>query len=259
MKQILIIPDIKNITDSLRIVKQYNLGFEYNDFFYPDVIDDEGKLTEIISLYKKQSLPDFCTMHGDFFDVIPFSMDEKIRRVSDIRIKQSIDIARKMGARSVVFHTNYNPFLNTTSYIESFVKTNIEYWSMVLKEHPDINIYLENMFDTTPDVLKELSEGLKMYDNYGVCLDYAHVAISPVEPDIWAKQLGEYIKHIHINDNDKKRDLHMPWGDGLIDRIGFYRNYEKYMNKASVLIETNSVGNQERSLEVLAKDGFIDI
>jgi sugar phosphate isomerase/epimerase len=113
------------------------------------------------------------------------------------------------------------------------------------------------MFDTTPDIMVKLSESLCKYDNYGVCLDYAHAAISKVEPEKWARDLSPYIKHIHINDNDLVSDLHLAWGDGQIDRQTFYKCYTKYMSEATVLIETNSIDNIKKSLTKLKSEGFI--
>lgn len=257
MKNILIIPDRTQLEQYLEMAKKYKLGFEYNDFFMPDILDSKEKLDDIVSGYGKCDLPQFTTMHGDFFDVIPFSPDLKIREISDLRIRQSLDVARRMKVQAVVFHTNYNPFLNTKQYVDGWVKQNTDYWSRVLEENQDVNIYLENMFDTTPDILEELSDGLQHYSNYGLCLDYAHAAISKVSPEIWAKQLGKYVKHIHINDNDGISDLHLAWGNGNIDRQAFYDCYEKYMKEASVLIETNSYENITRSLELLEKEGFL--
>ena len=113
------------------------------------------------------------------------------------------------------------------------------------------------MFDTTPDLMEALSERLCGYDNYGVCMDYAHAALSKAAPGEWAKRLGRYVKHVHINDNDLVSDLHLAWGDGKLDRQAFYDAYEQYMNTASVLVETSSYENKKRSLEVLKKEGFI--
>ena len=81
--------------------------------------------------------------------------------------------------------------------------------------------------------------------------------MSDVKPELWAERLGKYVKHVHINDNDLVSDLHLAWGDGQINREVFYKSYEKYMNKATVLIETSSMENKIRSIEVLKKEGFI--
>lgn len=257
MRQFLIIPDRSYLEECLELAAKYNLGFEYNDFFNPDILDDAEKLSEIMNHYKKYKLPEYTTLHGAFFDVLPFSVDERIRRISDERIRQSLTVARQIGAGAVVFHTNYNPFLNAESYIKPWIQTNIAYWSGILEEFPDVNIYLENMFDTTPDLMVALSEALCKYSNYGVCLDYAHASLSEVAPEIWAERLGRYVKHVHINDNDLVSDLHLAWGDGKINRSHFYECCEKYMKNATILIETSSMKNKVNSLEVLKKDGFI--
>lgn len=256
MKQILVIPDYENLDESLKIAAEYGLGFEYNDFFVPNLLDDEIELEKIVSCYQGKSLPIFTTLHGAFFDVIPFSMDAKIREIGHLRIEQSISVAKKMGANAVIFHTNYDPFLNTSEYIEYWLQANTEYWSSILEEHPDINIYLENMFDVSPAMLEILSENLFKYKNYGVCLDYAHASLSNVPPEVWAERLGKYVKHIHINDNNLVSDLHLAWGDGSIDRQKFYKTYETYLKEVPVLIETTSLENQMRSLSKLKEDGF---
>ena len=259
MKKLLIIPDRKNIEEVLSVVDEYNVGFEYNDFFDPDVLDDDNRLNELINLYKSYKLPSYTTIHGAFFDVIPFSKDKRIREVSILRVEQSIQVARKIGASAVVFHTNYNPFLNSDGYIDIWLKENIKFWSEILVNNSDINIYLENMFDVTPVVLEKISKELSKYDNYGVCLDIGHVAISKASLEEWASQLGKYVKHIHINDNDLVSDLHLAWGDGKIDREVFYECYKKYMSKATVLIETSSVENSVKSIKKLCEEGFYSV
>lgn len=258
MKQLLIIPNLSNINDYCELADKYNTGFEFNEFFMPDTLDDAEKVRTIANEYKAYGLPAYNTIHGAFFDVIPFSLDAKIKEIATLRIHQSIEAAKEIGAKAVVFHTNYNPFLNSKAYVDSWIKTNIAYWRQVLAEHPTMNIYLENMFDTTPELMEAVSEELCGFENYGVCLDYAHASLSQVRPEIWAERLGRFVKHIHINDNDGVSDLHQAWGDGIMDRSGFYESYEKYMNKATVLIETSGIDKTKRSLERLKAEGFIN-
>ena len=258
MKKILVIPDRENIEESLSLANEYNLGFEYNDFFSPDVLDDEQLESDIIKDYKAHELPCYTTVHGAFVDVIPFSMDKKVKEVSLLRINQSIECARKIGASAVVFHLNYNPFLNSEAYVDGFIKQNIEIWKNILNDNKDVNIFIENMFEKDYFVIQKIAEALNEYENFVVCLDWAHDSLSDVEPQKWAEALGRYIKHIHINDNDLKSDLHLSLGDGKIDRFAFYDCYKKYMSEATVLIETKSIENQKKSLEQLKTDGALD-
>lgn len=257
MKQILVIPKREKISDYINLAQKYDLGFEYNDFFVPDILDEENECERIVQAYKQELLPAYTTMHGAFFDVIPVSVDAKIREISRNRIEQSIEIAKRIGVKAVIFHTNYNPSLNSPEYVDQWIDANADFWRNVLDRHADINIYLENMFDDTPYVLEKLSEQLSSYSNYGVCLDYAHASLSKLSLNEWACRLGPYVKHIHINDNDGISDLHLAWGSGVIDRKQFYENYERYMKGASILVEVSGYDKTVSSINKLKKEGFL--
>jgi hypothetical protein len=89
MKKILIIPDRNDLRNTFALQKEYNLGFEYNDFFMPDILDDIETQDKIIKEYNLHNLPEYTTMHGAFFDVTPISIDEKIK---ESRMFRAIDI-----------------------------------------------------------------------------------------------------------------------------------------------------------------------
>lgn len=257
MKRFLIIPKIDRLEESSALAEKHRLGYEYNDFFMPDVLDDEQRCSGLIETYRSTSLPELCTLHGAFFDVIVFSVDKRIRQISELRVEQSISAAKRIGAGAVVFHTNYNPFLSSADYVEAWLEQNSRYWGKVLEEHSDIGIYFENMFDSSPQIMARLSERLCGYENFGICLDYAHAALTPVPPREWVTALGKYVRHIHINDNDLRSDLHLAVGDGSIVWDEFYSLYETYLNGASILIETGSLENQKRSIARMTSDGFM--
>ena len=96
-----------------------------------------------------------------------------------------------------------------------------------------------------------LAEQLCIYDNFGVCLDYAHASISPTPINEWIEKLHKYVKHLHINDNDLISDLHLAVGDGKIDWNLFKNYYDAYFSNTSMLIETTPLKYQLRSIEKL--------
>ena len=258
MSRFLIIPQLNNIDESLKLAEEYGFGFEYNDFFIPDVMDDPNLTDELISRYKAHELPDCCTMHGAFFDVLVFSDDRRIREISEMRIRTSLDIARKIGAGGVVFHTNHNPALTADFYIGHWLERNEKFWRKILAEYSDLDIYMENMFDNSPYMLAGLAERLKEIKNFGVCFDYAHAVIFGSDIDEWVRVLAPYVRHMHINDNDLKNDLHLAAGDGKIDWNRFKINFDSYLTSAkTVLIETSLTENQRRSAVFLSGIGVI--
>jgi sugar phosphate isomerase/epimerase len=258
MPKFLIIPKISNLDESLKLAEEYSFGFEYNDFFIPDTMDNKQKKKEIISIYKSVKLSSYNTMHGAFFDIIVFSEDKKIRDVADYRIRESIETALEIGAKGVVFHTNHTPMLKSDFYLKGWIDKNTEYFSRICDEYENIDIYLENMFDDTPFMLKNLSENLSDKNNFGVCLDYAHANVFGVDADDFVKELSPFIKHLHINDNDLKDDLHLAVGDGKIDWNIFKKHFEEdFKNAKSILIETSDINSQRKSAEYLRTLGIL--
>lgn len=256
MNQYLIVSKVDRLEEHLELANEYGVGFEVNDFFIPAVLDDEKQQQEIINQYLNAGMPKGSTLHGAFFDVTVFSSDEKIRETSKLRMKQSMEIARQLGSCGVVFHVNSNPFLSGDPYDTSVVEQTVSYVEELLQEYSGISIYLENMFETEPHLLVRISEKLMQYENYGVCLDYAHASISNTPIQEWVEALAPYVKHIHINDNNLHQDLHLALGEGRIDWKLFLEYVETYFQDCSILIETTLPENQRKSLEYLQQKQY---
>ena len=255
IKQLLIIPDRNDLDRSLGLAREYGCGFEYNDFFMPEVLRSKERVKELVELYNQFPLPEYCTLHGAFLDVTVFSDDPDIRRVSDERVNQSLQAARMIGARGVVFHTNYIPNFLTESYRNSWVEKNSQYWAEKLEQYPEMDIYIENMFDTDEELIARLGAKMKEYAHFGLCLDYAHAQVFGDETriDRWVASLAPYVKHMHINDNDFRSDLHLPIGEGKTDWNNFKTNYERWLSNSPVLVEHTGYERIKRSLDRLAE------
>ena len=251
MKHVLIVSKVDQLEEYLRIAEEYHVSFEINDFFDAEMLDDEQEIQHVISRYRKLGIPKNSTMHGAFLDLAIHSSDAKIRDISEFRMVQSMEIARQLGVKGVVFHTNYNPDIPGEGYKKHLIDATVSCLSGLLEQYPDIEICMENMFDKTPEVLEGISKQLQKYSNYGVCLDWAHVNVYSELQEEWMKSLSPYVKHIHINDNDFVEDIHLPLGKGKIDWNEFMDSYDKYFRDASILIETNHPDCQRESLEYL--------
>ena len=235
------------------LAQEYQVGFEINDFYDPLVFEDKKRREDIIQKYQKAGIPAGSTMHGAFYDVSVFSYDPQIREISKLRMRQSMEIAQELSVKGVVFHTNWNPMLSNIVYDDQVVDGTCTFVRELLEAYPEIQIYMENMFDDTPELLAGLAEELKGYKNFGVCFDYAHAHVfgNPDEIGLWVQTLAPYVKHLHINDNDFGQDLHLSVGDGKIDWKMFKNYYENYFPEATVLIEVNGMEKIRKSLDFL--------
>lgn len=254
--QIFIIPDLNNIEECCAFSKANNLGWEFNDFMLPNVLDNADQTARIIEKYKSHDLPQIRNTHGAFLDITVSSSDSRIRKASDFRVKQSLELAGKMNCGSVIFHTNFIANFTDKHYTDGWVKQNAEYWRIKIAEYTNINILVENMFDMTPNLLTRLANEMKNVERFGVCLDYAHSVVfgsGKKSPYRFIRALYPYVKHIHLNDCDLKHDLHLAVGDGLIEWDNFADNYLEYMNGVPILFEVRGLEKQKRSLDFLQK------
>ena len=255
MRKISIIPQREKIKESIRLSERYQANFEYNDFVLPSVLDDEKKQREIIEFYKRIDRDrSQDTMHGAFFDITLHSMDDRIRKVSEERVRQSMDIAKELGIRGVVFHTNMIANFKEPGYMKNWVDTNAAFYRKMGEEYPGIHIFVENIFDFEPDMICQLAKQMEGEPYFGICLDYAHATISRVGAPEWFEKLKPYIKHMHINDNDLKNDLHQALGTGKIEYGIFNKLLKDSGIEPTVLIEVNGLEQQEASLVYMEKN-----
>jgi len=253
-----IIPSWEQIDQCIALSEQYGLAFEYNDFYAPEFLDDGAALKKRIADYRSMGRPvGVDTMHGVFYDILPFSLDKGVREHGIDRMRQSVEIAEELGCRAVVFHTNLTPFfLNSAQYrqgwLESMRKTILE----ILKNSSRCEIYVENMLDDSPAELLALAQALEGERRFGVCLDVAHMMLQPGEPEKWFKALSPYIRHFHLNDTHLKYDEHLPLGQGLIDWQVIFGLMKKYnLEKKSILLEVKGLDKISQSLEYCRKMG----
>lgn len=255
MSIIEIIPKKEEIGKTLELSARYNAAFEYNDFFVPDVLDSPFRIDELISFYMK--LPrdrSNDTMHGAFLDITLHSSDARIRKISDERMRQSMDIAMAMGLRGVIFHTNFIATFYDEQYRQNWLDKNIAYFTALAEEYPNIEIYIENMFDLEPDLFTAFGKATEHCATLSLCLDIAHAHLSRVPIEEWLAQARPFIHHVHINDNDGYHDLHQAVGQGCINWKTFDSGMRELQHPVSLLIETSSVESQRQSLLYLEKN-----
>lgn len=254
-----IIPNIENLEAYVELAEQYSLGFEYNDFFVPDLLDDEAALKQRIALYNGLGRPKGRdTIHGAFFDIVPFSWDSGIRKHSIYRMQQSVEIAGQLGCRGVVFHTGLIPgMVGDEKYRSHFLEVTADTMRMLLKQDNEIEIYCENMFDESPLELAALAELLAEESRFGICLDIGHMMLATDRPEEWFQALGKSIHHFHMNDNYLKRDNHLAMGAGKIDWKQIFALVEQYgLSDKSKLLEVSGLEKIQASLEYLKEQHF---
>ncbi len=239
----LIIPDYEHLEESAAIATEYGAAFEYNDFYLPSVYQDAAEVDRRMEAYcalNRDRSRD--TLHGAFMDLSPSSGDSVIQKRTAEVFRQSLEIAKRLGVRGVVFHTGLVPGVESEGYLNSWLTRTSRLFRELLEDFPEQTIFLENTTERTPAMLVRMAEELREYPNFKLCLDYAHAAISGSPAAEWVQAMAPYVGHMHVNDNDGLVDLHQVPGTGVLN----YKQMEKELDQAGItcpiLLELN--GNE---------------
>lgn len=243
---------IQSLINKFKEYKEFaekeEFDYEVIDFAYPKIINSKQKTKKTLIGYKKRlELGDiFLSMHGSFIDLYINSPDNLIKKASQKRIIQNLDIAKKLKIKYVIFHTNFLPMIKN----ENWVKEHVLFWKKIVNKYK-IVILLENMWDKNPDKILEVIK--KVNSKYlQFCFDIGHWNVfSDVSLEILFKNLGKYTNYIHINDNFGKEDLELPIGEGNISWKKFSKLVIRYCKTPYVVIEVKNLDWIKKSLKYM--------
>jgi sugar phosphate isomerase/epimerase len=178
------------------------------------------------------------SIHGPLFDLNPGSQDTIIRDYTKFNFMRCLNISALLKASIVVFHLGLNP-LTPQDYRDAWLRTSMKTWKPVVSHagRLGITIALENMFLNEPHLLRKV---IDMVDDphMQACLDVGHVNVYSVVPlEEWIQALAGNIVKIHINDNDGRNDLHLPFGEGNVDYAHVYKLLRQYRVNALMTLE----------------------
>jgi len=245
--------------DFLNLAKEWKAGLEFTGFEYPSAFHDKWK--DDLAWYVKH-LKGFkgpISMHGVYEDLYPASRDPNIVEVAEKRFKGSVDIAKKVGAESVIFHPNYNPLVRTAAYRKNWISHSVNFWGGFLKNvKGKMTIYLENLWEDEPSLLKEVIDGVGS-DKLKICFDTGHANTSSKVPILqWFEVLKDRIGYIHLSDNNGWEDQHLALGEGNIKWEEFFGKMKELKLKPDMCIEADTrIESSVKSRDVLKKYGVL--
>ncbi|HBI27701.1 MAG: sugar phosphate isomerase/epimerase [Syntrophaceticus sp.] len=188
---------------------------ELQDFIMPDNLDNKV----VIDQYRGM-LSDFCgeiTLHGPYLNLVPTSIDQKVKDVAEYRYLQAVDAAVKLGADQIVIHSFYDTTTGYSDYDQLWLDGNVCFWNALLPKikGSGVTILLENVYDKIPVTFAKLIDYLDS-SQISTCIDIGHCnCMGNGKPDEWIRRVGGH--YFHINDNDGTRDGHLVPGKGNID------------------------------------------
>jgi sugar phosphate isomerase/epimerase len=199
--------------------RDYGTGCEVQMFGLPEYLSTDSTVALGRTIKRLAAIKGPIGCHGPFIDMIHYSSDPDIMEVCRLRYLQAFDVAEALGASYVVFHSQYNPIIRVPVYPDIYLKYSLRFWPEIVEEaeQREIPIYLENMFDDSPEPMTRVVEKMKS-PWFNVCLDVAHAEIySDLDIGAWIDTYGDNLRHVHLNDCEGIQDDHLGLGQGVLD------------------------------------------
>ena len=194
------------------------------------------------------------TLHGPFMDLSPGGVDRKVKEVTRDRLLKTIKLAHFFKPKMIVFHPGYERWKfdgNVKLWLDSSLKT----WRPLVKEAEEMGLTLaiENVFEETPEPIKNLLEEIDS-PHFRFCFDTGHHNVFSKTPlSVWMVALGRYLSEVHLHDNHKEMDEHLPVGEGGFDFNQFFALLSQYKLNPLYTIEPHEEAHLRRGLEAAKK------
>lgn len=189
------------------------------------------------------------TIHAPFMDLSPGAVDTKIRKATSDRLHEMLDIAALFRPRLIVLHPGYNKWFYDGN-VHLWLENSLTMWQPIVNTAERLGMLLavENIFEEEPTSLSQLITAVNS-PTFNFCFDTGHFHLfSTVPMEAWFNSLGPYIKEVHLHDNSKSSDQHLPMGDGDIDFVQFFHLIKHYGVNPIYTIEPHKVADLDRSL-----------
>jgi sugar phosphate isomerase/epimerase len=214
---------------------------------------DARRLAEILQKNRLE-----VTFHGPFMDLSPGGVDRKIKEVTLERLSKTMELGRFFGPKMIVFHPGYEKWKfdgNERLWLDSSLET----WGPLVEkaEKMRLTLAVENVFEESPGTLKSLLEKINS-PHFRFCFDSGHQNVfSQSALPLWLETLGRYLGEVHLHDNHRNMDEHLPMGEGTFPFDQFFSLLKQLRLNPIYTIEPHEEEHLRRGLEAIKK--YIDI
>lgn len=211
--------EFHDIYKAVEIANELDLGLEISRFGKLKELDE--KFDETLDMYEDaiKDLKNNLTLHGFFSNLCPVSKDPAISNVSKDRYYQSLEIASRLGAKTVVFHTCFNNLLKQQVYRDNFFHGSVEFFNELIPHFEENNIIatIENVHEPNFEMIRNIIAAVNS-PNLKATIDIGHFNLhSNIPMRDWIKNYGIMLHHMHFHNNYKDEDSHQSLKKGSLD------------------------------------------
>jgi sugar phosphate isomerase/epimerase len=196
------------------------------------------------------------SIHGPFMDLSPGGVDPRVKEVTRDRFSRTLKLARFLKPTTIVFHPGYEEW-KFDGDVKLWLDSSLETWRPLIEEAEETGmvIAIENVFEETPDPLKQLLDRISS-PHFRFCFDTGHHHVfsrRKVPLSIWIETLGSYLQEVHLHDNHTETDEHLPMGEGGFDFNQFFDLLRRHQLNPIYTIEPHQEDHLWRGWEAARK------
>ena len=211
--------EFHDINKAVELANELDLGLEISRFGKLKELDDN--FNETLKTYENaiKDLKNDLTLHGFFSNLCPTSKDKGIKDISIKRYYQSLEIASRLGAKTVVFHTCFNNLLKQQVYRDNFFHSSVEFYNELIPyfEERGIIATIENVHEPNFEMIRNIIAAVNS-PNLKATVDIGHFNLhSSIPFKDWIQNYGIMLHHMHFHNNFGDEDAHQSLKKGSLD------------------------------------------
>lgn len=194
------------------------------------------------------------SLHGPFMDLSPGGVDHRVKQVTYDRLLKTMEIARFFKPKMIVFHPGYEKW-KFDGDVQLWLESSLQTWRPLVNEAEDrgLTLAVENVFEEGPDSIKSLLEEIHS-PHFRFCFDTGHHHVfSRIPLRAWIEALGGFLSEVHLHDNHKEMDEHLPMGEGDFEFDQFFKLLSQFRLTPLYTIEPHEEAHLWRGLKALRK------
>ncbi len=194
------------------------------------------------------------TLHGPFMDLSPGGVDKRIKEVTLDRFTKVIELALLFRPKTIVFHAGYEKW-KFDGNVELWLKSSLQTWRPLVQEAEEsgFTLALENVFEEDPHPIRSLLGEIDS-PRFRFCFDTGHHHVFHRAPlRDWFEALGKDLVEVHLHDNHREMDEHLPVGEGTFDFDQFFKLLSEYGLSPIYTLEPHEEAHLWRGLEAVKK------
>ena len=229
-------------------LEQKDLGIELLPFLENS---DFTTLEKFYNTYHERLkwVPGWLCLNGPAADISPMTTDSEVGLTAFHRFTQTINMAKQLGVKYVIFNMPYAPFYKVSGTYQNWLSATCDFWQFVVDEQlrgTNITVLLANVMEESPDVLIELLSRIHS-PKVRLCLDVGYANVCSEIPVIdWLDRLGNDVDYVRVSNNDGRTVTYDALGEGRIDMASF-------INHLALLPQRFNLSIQAKDTDVLMR------